>query len=230
MDPSASWPHRFLALAVSLQGAAAGADRDRPVAELWTLLHLALQAYVRRHARAFGHLTRDDVWEVADQKASELFARLDSRDWDPSASSPAQLCAFLAMVARNGVVDFHRQRGREVALADAAPTIEESRPEASPEAAADGETYAVAILDCARILTARARRAWLLRVFYELDSADIARDPEVDSTQAGVDTMLARCRARMRACLAAKGLALGPLPPGTFVRLWDLERRRGGWA
>ena len=108
------------------------------------------------------------------------------------------------------------------------PTLaEEHRPEASPEAAADGETYAAAILDCVQSFTARARRAWLLRVLYELDSTDIARDPEVGSTPAGVDTMLARCRARMRACLEAKGLDLGPLPPGTFVRLWDRARRGG---
>jgi len=42
-----------------------------------------------------------------------------------------------------------------------------------------------------------------------------------------VDTMLARCRVRMRACLQGKGFTLGPLPPGTFVRLWDLIRRQG---
>jgi len=28
----------------------------------------------------------------------------------------------------------------------------------------------------------------------------------------------------MRSCLEAKGLAVGPLPPGTFVRLWNLTR------
>jgi DNA-directed RNA polymerase specialized sigma24 family protein len=233
LDPVSSWPHRFLLVAASLKEPLSAADRDGARAELWTLLQVALLAYVRRHARRLPHLPVQDIREVADDKASELFSRLDTKDWDPSASSPAQLCAFLAMVARNGVVDFHRVRGREVPVTEGPPSaaspahLEESRPDASPEAAADGETYAAAILDCVGSFTARARRAWFLRVLYELDSADIARDPQVRSTPAGVDTMLARCRARMRACLEGKGLALGPLPPGTFVRLWDRARRGG---
>ena len=100
-------------------------------------------------------------------------------------------------------------------------------PETSPEDQVDAALYAEAILGCASGLTVRARRAWYLRVLYELDSADIARDSAVASTPAGVDTMLARCRARMRTCLERKGLALVPLPPGTFVRLWDMTRREG---
>jgi len=196
------------------------------VAELWAILNLALQSYVRRHGRALGRLTQDDVREVAYDKASELLRRIDTREWDPTTSPPAQLCALLATVARNGVVDFHRVRRREVSVAECTTELEVSGSEPSPEALADADIHARAIVSCAANLTKRARRAWLLRVLYELDSADIARDPEVGSTPAGVDTMLARCRERMRACLEAKGLVLGPLPPGTFVRLWDLLRRR----
>jgi RNA polymerase sigma factor (sigma-70 family) len=196
------------------------------VAELWTLLGLVLQTYARRHARALGHLSDDDVREVAAEKASELLRRLDSREWDPTTRSAEQLCGFLATVARNGVVDFHRRRRREVPVDEGTAAIED-RPQASPEMLAQAAAYARAILDCARGLTDRSRRAWLLRVLYELESEDIARDPGVVSTGPGVDTMLARCRAQMRSCMEGKGLALGPLPPGTFVRLWDLVRREG---
>ena len=89
MDPVFSWPHRFLAVAASLKGTLPGGDRDRARTELWTLLQVALLAYVRRHARRLPHLHPEDVREIADDKASELFARLDTMDWDPSPSSPA---------------------------------------------------------------------------------------------------------------------------------------------
>ena len=226
LPPTSSWPQRFLDLATSLPRLRSR-ERDAAVAELWAILNVALQVYARRQARALGRLHEEDVREVAAEKASELLVRLDSREWIPPPGSPAQLCAFLAMVARNGVVDFHRIRRREVPVGDGTATDEPESPPPSPETLADAAGYARAILDCSSALTDRARRAWILRVLYELDSADIARDPVVASTRAGVDTMLARCRTRMRACLETKGFALGPLPAGTFVRLWDLVRRTG---
>jgi hypothetical protein len=79
-----------------------------------------------------------------------------------------------------------------------------------------------AIVDCADGLTVRARRAWYLRILYEIGSAEIARDPAVATTPAGVDAMLARCREQMRSCLAGKGFVAGPFPPGTFARLWEM--------
>ena len=45
------------------------------------------------------------------------------------------------------------------------------------------------------------------------------------TTPGGVDAMLARCREHMRSCLEGKGLRVGPLPPGTFVRLWRMTER-----
>ena len=225
MGPDPSWPDRFLALARETHRSS-GREAERALGELWLLLNLVLQGYVRRHARSLGALSEDDIRDIAAEKASELLGRLDSGAWSPATSSPVQLRGFLATVARNGAVDWHRVRRREVPVDEDAIPVGDASPGGSAESLADGPTYARAIWDCASALTVRARRAWLLRVLYELDSADIARDPGVNSTQAGVDTMLARCRARMRVCLEAKGLALGPLPPGTFVRLWDLMRQR----
>jgi len=170
--------------------------------------------------------------DIASEKASDLLRRLDSNDWNPADSTAAQLCGFLATVARNGVVDLHRLKRREVSAPEGFDVPSTSgawgghdATGESPASAVDGATYARAILACASALSLRARRAWCLRVFYELESADIARDPGVATTPAGVDAMLARCREQMRLCLQGKGLPIGPLPPGTFVRLWDMTRR-----
>jgi DNA-directed RNA polymerase specialized sigma24 family protein len=204
----------------------------RVVAEIWVLLNLALQKYARKHAHWGGALSADDISEIASQKASELLRRIDSKDWDPAGSSAAQLCGMLSTIARNGVVDLRRVRRREVSAPEGFDVPLSSRAwggqpgvEESPESGVESAAYAQAIVDCAAGLSVRARRAWYLRVLYEIGSADIARDPAVATTPAGVDAMLARCREQMRSCLAAKGFDAGPLPPGTFVKLWELTHR-----
>lgn len=221
-EGEAAWPERLLALAAKLHAPSRVRERQQVQHELWDLLNLVLQIYVRRQARTQASLSVADMRDIAAAKASELFLRLDSKEWSPAASPP-QLRAFLAMVARNGVVDFHRRRSRDVPMEEVTE-LDETSPQPSPETLAHAAAYARAILDCAGTLTTRARRAWLLRVLYELDSHEIARDPGVASTGAGVDTMLARCRAQMRSCLDQRGLILQALPPGTFARLWTMTQ------
>jgi DNA-directed RNA polymerase specialized sigma24 family protein len=223
-DGEASWPERIRELGAICRGTASPEDSARAIAEMWVLLNLSLKKYVRGHSARLKRISPDEISDIAAEKALELLRRLDSKDWDPSGSSPAQLCGFLATIARNGLVDHHRVRRREVSASDGFDVPSS----ASQESAVDGARYARAILDCAENLSARARRAWFLRVFYEFGSSDIARDPVVATTSAGVDQMLARSREQMRSCVEGKGLPLGPLPPGTFVRLWDMTRRR--WA
>ena len=205
------------------------------VAEIWVLLNLALQKYARKHAYRAGQLSADDISEIASEKAADLLRRLDSKNWDPAGLSSAQLCGLLSAIARNGVVDLRRVRRREVSTPVDFDVPLSSRAwgghagvEESPESGVDGAAYAQAIVECAAGLSVRARRAWYLRVLYEIGSADIARDPAVATTPAGVDAMLARCREQMRSCLAGKGFAAGPLPPGTFVRLWEMMSGRVG--
>ena len=229
----ASWPDRLREVGSTWWSGVSRKEADRALGEIWVLLNLALGRYVRQYARRVRRLSPDDVLDIAAEKASELLRRLDSRDWNPSALSSAQLCGFLAAIARNGVVDFHRVRLREVSTADGFDVPYSRRAwgghegsEESPASGVDSATYARAIADCAAGLTVRARRAWSLRVFYEIGSAEIARDPVVATSPAGVDAMLARCRDQMRSCLARKGLTIGALPPGTFVRLWNMTRKR----
>ncbi len=236
-DASASWPDRLRELGARLASRFSREDSGPVVGEIWILLNLALKKYVRKHGHRVGGLSADDVSDVAGEKALDLLRRIDSKSWNPAELTSAQLCGYLATIARNGVVDLHRLRRREVSAHDGLDVPLTSgawggrdADEVSPTSGVDGAAYAQAISDCAAELSARARRAWYLRIFYEIGSADIARDPLVATTPAGVDAMLARCREQMRSCLAGKGFAIGPLPPGTFVRLWDMTRRDAGFA
>jgi len=220
----AAWPERLQELDAGLRFAGSPAARGALLGGIWVLLNLALGQYVRGQAHRVRHLSADDVVEIAAQQATEVLRRIDTGQWSPAELTPSQVRGFLAAVARNGVVDLYRERRREVSVSDGFDVPSEGAGDPSPAFAVDGAAYARAILDCARRLTERARRAWYLRVFYEIRSADIARDPAVATTPAGVDAMLARCREQMRACLAQKGFTIGPLPPGTFVALWKAMR------
>ena len=222
-EGSALWPERLRALGARLRVPLPAAERGAILGEVWVLLNLALGQGVRGQAYRVRHLSADDVVEIAAGQASELLLRIDAGEWGPADLSATQLRGFLATVARNGVVDLYRKRRREVSIPDGFDVPSGPAGEPSPALAVDGDAYARAIADCAGRLTRRARRAWYLRALYEIRSADIARDPGVATTPAGVDAMLARCREQMRACLEGKGLPLGPLPPGTFVRLWERE-------
>jgi DNA-directed RNA polymerase specialized sigma24 family protein len=189
------------------------------------VLNLALHRQVRTQARRFGSLSSEDVVDIAADKAVELLDQMEQRRWDPATESDERMAAFLAIVARNGVVDRLRRLNREQAQT-AVPAARGGRPPEDPGdlvgAAIDGGRYARALVDCARALTARARQAWVLRVFAGMTSEQIARHPEVHTSVGGVDLMLHRCRNRLRRCLASKGFEPGRMPAGTFVALWDL--------
>ena len=200
--------------------------RREILGRLWSVLHAVLLRYARGHARRLGRLSTEDLRDVAADKASDLVARLDREGWDPAASSPALLRSFLGTIARNGVVDALRAGGREVRLGDELdPRGGRGVEGATQEDAIGGDEFARALIGCVEGLSARARRAWFLRVFYDFNSAEIARHPNVASSPAGVDAMLARCREYVRACMEKKGVAMRSLPAGTFVRLWELTER-----
>ena len=221
-DPRALWPEAVVRLGTELREAS-GARRSEALGRLWVLLNLALQKYARGQARRLGRLGSEDIRDVAAEKASDLILRLDNDQWNPAASSPAQLCSFLATVARNGVVDALRTTRREVASGHDLEARETRAVGAAvQEDAIGGDEFARALVACASSLTSRSRRAWLLRVFYDFSSAEIARHPEVTTSPAGVDAMLARCREHLRACLEERGLPMRAIPAGTFARLWEL--------
>jgi DNA-directed RNA polymerase specialized sigma24 family protein len=226
-DPAAIWPEHVVRLG-GIARESVGANRRDALGSIWKLLNLALQKYVRQQSRKLGRVPAETVREIASDKASDLIARLDREDWDPATLSPEMLRSFLATVARNGVVDVLRTGRREIpaggetelqGVAAARPAVPEQ------EDAVGREEVAGALAQCASTLSSRSRRAWLLRVFYDFSSRDIARHPAVLSSPAGVDAMLARCREHLRACMEKKGVSMRSLPVGTFVRLWELTER-----
>ena len=229
--PGALWPDRIRVLARAWSEESSAQARESAQAELWTLVNLVLQRYARTHAARLGKISREDIRDIAADKTLELLQRLDARTWAPWADSAAEVCSFLAVVARNGVVDLLRERRREVPhavrwesaddadLMDLTPLPSTFRTCAVP---GEGAEYAKAILECLSRLAFKARLVWFLRAFYDLSSAQVAHHPGVASKPAAVDTMVRRVRVRLRTCLEAKGHDPERFPTGTFTALWDV--------
>src|SRR5262245_20112360 len=147
---------------------------------MWRIVHVVLLRYARGHARRMGRLSSEDILDVVSEKASDLIARLDLKQWDPGASTPAPLRSFLSTTARNGVVDALRSGRREVLVGDdLEPRGGRGVESATQEDAVSVDEFVRALLGCLDILSTRARRAWFLRVFYDFTSAEIARHPDV---------------------------------------------------
>jgi RNA polymerase sigma factor (sigma-70 family) len=207
------WPARVIALAGARSSEAA-------LGELWTLVHLGLARYVRQHAARLGPVEPEDVRDIAAEKTLGLMRKLEAGEWDPAASEPGQLCAFLSVLARNGLVDHLRSSHRVVpALPD------EARPHEAPSRALYRILFPRALLDCLTALSPRAQRIWLLRAFHDLPSKTIARHPDVRVSPAAVDMTLARVRIALARCMKHKGFDLRDLPAGTFAAVWDALKR-----
>ncbi len=233
---TARWPARVIALGDACRTARDPAARARALGELWTLVHLGLARYVRQHAARLGSLEPEDVRDIAAEKALDLVRKLEAGEWDPREASPAQLCAFLSTLARNGLVDHLRAAGTARARLRPQPEqlAEEPRPHEAPSRALCRILFPRALLDCLAPLSPRARRIWLLRAFYDLPSKSIARHPDVRVSPAAVDMTLARVRIALRRCMRGKGFDVRDLPAGTFAAVWEaleLQREtRGGDA
>jgi RNA polymerase sigma factor (sigma-70 family) len=223
----ALWPQRIVELGALYRQAGAVEARDEALAELWRLVNFALARYARQHGR-LRDLSEEDLLELTTAKALDLLRKLQAGSWDPSASKPAQVCAFLSTLAHRGIVDLLRSRPRARILPltpQATTTLESEAP--PPDVVAERHEFTRALSGCLGTFTPRARRVWLFRVCLELSSREIAGHPEVRMSIPAVDVTLARCRHRLRKCLRAKGQERSDLPPGTFVALWEALRRRG---
>jgi DNA-directed RNA polymerase specialized sigma24 family protein len=229
---SSGWPERLCRAAQAHATAADAARREAQLAEIWTLVGAALLRYARTHARPYGAVRDDDLRDIAAEKAMALCQQLETGAWQPASLGPPQLCLFLSRVARNGLFDYFRGLDRE-RRHGLRPRQEEPGVPASPlfpPTVSQDETpedrvarlqYAEALRDCAMDLRPRARRAWFLRVFYDLGSRDIAADPRVGMSPGAVDVALKRSRDLMGDCMRKKGLAASDMPTGTFSALWD---------
>jgi DNA-directed RNA polymerase specialized sigma24 family protein len=233
--PRAAWPERIIELGAEWKGARGPRELDRILGEMWPLLRAGLSRYLRLHCASRPSVGREDLRDIASEKALEILRKLHAGTWDPTASSAAELCSFVSALARNGLIDHLRIVGRERPRAfethrewAASPARLPHRAPETGDLVARRSDYVRALSDCASRLHPRGRRIWFLRVFLELSSRQIARHPDVGTTAAVVDVTLARCRAKMRACMRAKGFEPQDMPPGTFASLWEALARPVG--
>jgi RNA polymerase sigma factor (sigma-70 family) len=223
------WPRRLLEVHRILQSSSGEGPRRAAFEEAWLLIHSALGRYLDLHAARMGSADREDVEDLASEKALELVRRLESGAWNPEGRDPGEVAGFLSTVARNGLVDLFRERGRHVEHEEhdereIQPAAGSASVSETPAIRLERRTFARALRACASQLSARDRTVWLFRVFYDLRSREIARHPEVRLKPSHVDVILQRCRSTVRDCMSRKGHQPGELPPGTFAELWDAFR------
>jgi RNA polymerase sigma factor (sigma-70 family) len=202
---------------------ARGAERDPARAELWRLLHAALYASLRAQAGRVAPVSREDLEDIASTKALELLLQAEGKLWSVEGYSPLEVTAFLARVARNGLVDLARRRGREAPPPEDADAWERAVTDAGPAESdplerASTEEFFSAFKECVAALTPRARKVWMQRVVLDRPSREAAG--ALGLTVANVDVMAQRAREALTACMAAKGHRVAGLDPRMFVLLW----------
>jgi len=229
------WPPRLVEILHSLR--LAGDDRARADAsgEAWTLINSVLFMYLRVQACRLSGISREDIEDLAAEKSLDLVSRAESGTWDVSGRSPGEIAAYMAAVARNGLLSLLQGREREEALPREATLLAGGSgdrvhlqyvPE-SPDVQAERKAYVTALRQCVQKLERRARLIWFLRVLCELRSQEIARHPTIRLKPSHVDVILHRVRREVRDCMARRGYAPEDMPTGTFVELWRAFRSTG---
>ncbi|MBD3336648.1 MAG: sigma-70 family RNA polymerase sigma factor [Candidatus Eisenbacteria bacterium] len=227
------WPRRLAALADRLGKDLGPADREAMRGEAWLLLNSSLSNYLQRHAARYGHAPREELEDIAAEKALDLLRRIESGTWDLSGRLVGEIHRFLSQVARNGLIDYFRRAGREVpADGDGRPAWEEESrggleitdpgsAVSAPDARVERHEFVRTLSECSRRLQLRSRRAWFFRVFYGMSTREIAAHPDIGLNPGHVDVILQRARETIRECMRSRGFDTHEMPPGTFVALWQ---------
>jgi DNA-directed RNA polymerase specialized sigma24 family protein len=229
------WPPRLVEVLRSLRLARDARVRADAFGEAWTLINSVLFVYLRTQAYRLPGISREDMEDVAAQKSLDLVRRAESGTWDVSGRSPAEIAAFMAAVARNGLLSLRQRREREEALPQEVALLPggpgdrvhlQHVPE-SPDVRAECRAYVTALRQCVQKLERRARLIWFLRVLCELHSQEIAGHPMIRLKPSHVDVILHRVRREVRDCMRRGGYAPEDMPTGTFVELWRVFRSTG---
>jgi len=197
--------------------------RNAARAELWRLLHAALFAAARAQAGRVAPVSREDLEDIASGKALELLQQAEGKGWRIEGRAPHEVAGFVARVARNGLVDLARRRGRE-----APPPADPERwqaavsdgvsVEAGPLELTIAEEFLVGLKTCVAALTIRSRRVWMQRVVLERPSREVAGS--LGLSVANVDVTAQRAREALTECMAAKGHTVAGIDARAFVTLW----------
>jgi len=219
-----AWPERLRAIAQQCRTTADRQHRHELLGEAWVLTRTALSQYLDWHASRLGRAPAEDLADLAAEKALDLLRRLDHGDWDLDVREPAEIRGFLSVTARNGLISLLMKLRRTVPTDDDVATAPIARPDpaaAPPDRLVQAREFAAALHACLGELNPRHRLIWCLRALCEMHTRDIARHPEVRLAPSNVDVIMQRCRARIQACLGARGYSDPDLPPGAFAACWQ---------
>jgi RNA polymerase sigma factor (sigma-70 family) len=220
--PGPIWAERIEPALEALRSAAPGA-RDGARAELWRLVHAALFATLRAQAGRIAPVSQEDLEDIASGKALELLQQAEGTEWSVAGRSPREVAGFVARVARNGLVDLARRRGREAPPPEDADAWDRAVTDAGNEVTdplelTSAREFVSSLRDCVVGLTPRARKVWMQRVVLDRPSREAAG--ALGLSIANVDVMAQRARDALAACMAAKGHRVAALHPRAFVALW----------
>jgi RNA polymerase sigma factor (sigma-70 family) len=224
-SPSPRWAEGLPLLLARLRAERGDAAR----AALWRVLHAGLYAALRAQAGAILAVSREDLEDLASAKALELLQQAEGARWGEAGRSPGELAGYVWRVARNGLVDLARQRGREAPLPEDGAAwdhvfVDRIDREAGPVEWMAAEEFVTALERCVAKLAPRARTAWWLRVGLERPSREIATRLEVAAGH--VDVIVQRARIALGQCMTASGHAHADVHAQAFVLLW--ARRQPG--
>lgn len=230
LNPPPKWPVHFVNFNHALRSTDNPATVDHARGQLWLILNSVIFRSANYHASRYGGVPREDLEDLAAQKAFDLLDRLHSGDLDLTDREPSQLVSYLSSVAEHGLMDLFRQRGRSTQPIDEdasdGPGVTVANPEAAsnPENRVASTTYAKALRRCAGKLENRARTIWIFRTLYEMTSKEISSHPEVRIKPAYIDVILQRARDVLRECMRRRGHDTHQIPPGVAVELWQAFR------
>ena len=223
------WADRIGPLVHALAGSDA-ATRQCQRAELWRLLHGALFGALRAQAGRIAPVTQEDLEDLASAKALELLVQAEESRWEVGRRGAGEVAGFVWRVARNGLVDLARKRGREAPPpADAAAwdhaLAERAGREAGPMELTVAGEFVADLGGCLEGLSQRSRAAWYRRVVLERPTRETARELGLKAPH--VDVLVKRARAALAQCMRGKGHAASDVHPQAFVLLWSAHAQCG---
>ena len=170
---------------------------------------------LQRKSAAYESIRREDLKDIACDKAVSLLNRIQHSKWSPAHEHPARIVRYLTSVARNGLIDHLRCRRVSSRV--------ENYPIRNSHASSSSESLSTAwdLVHASDCLTEKARVIWFLRVGIGLTSKETASHPLVRSSPGAVDVALARARATIKNELAGTR-ALEPISHETYVEFAQL--------
>lgn len=205
-----------------------GEPVERLRRQIWQIVFFRLSRYIRYHTGRLGQCDPADIEDIASEKSLDLMRQIDMGSGRLRELASKDVPGFLSAVARNGLADHLKSRGRLTQpLDEAQPVVVDeitgmSARSERPDVGVERNEFALALQDCVRVLAPAARQVWFFRVFYSMPSKVIAAHPAVGLKASHIDVVLQRSRHAVRDCMKQRGYEPHDMPPGTFAALWRL--------